>query len=87
MRLTICYNSYSPTYYYGIKRKYWTNWIGFYPNLPETRVTQAEIESRRKPVLTGIRERERKSLENHSNGTDALRQLLLGQKYGGRISR
>ena len=41
------YNSDSPTYYYGIRRNHWTNWIGFYPDLRETRVTQEKIESRR----------------------------------------
>jgi len=86
VQLTICYNSYSPTYYYGIKRKHWTVWIGFYPNLRETRVTQEEVEFRRQ---AGLNRYQRAGRENHWPivRTDALRQLLLGQKCGDRISR
>ena len=61
--------------------------LGFIPTYGRLGSLKRKLSLGGKPVLTGIRERERKSLENHSNGTDALRQLLLGQKYGGRISR
>jgi len=60
--------------------------LGFIPTYQRLGSLKRKLSLGGKPVLTGIRERERRSLA-HSNGTDALRQLLLGQKYGGRMSR
>ncbi|MGC2431586.1 MAG: hypothetical protein WA393_11150 [Nitrososphaeraceae archaeon] len=60
--------------------------LGFIPTYQRLGSLKRKLSLGGKPVLTGIRERERKSLA-YSNGTDELRQLLLGQKYGGRISR
>lgn len=60
--------------------------LGFIPTYGRLGSLKRKLSLGGKPVLTRIRERERNSLA-HSNGTDALRQLLLGQKYGGRSSR
>ena len=53
--------------------------LGFIPTYGRLGSLKRKLSLGGKPVLTGIRERGRKSLA-HSNGTDALRQLLLVQK-------
>jgi len=37
--------------YYGFRANYWTDWIGFYPNLRNAMVARDEIESKRQASL------------------------------------